>query len=402
MDDARQAAERVARTSYGRLVALIAARTGDIAAAEDALAGAFQAALQSWPERGLPDRPEAWLMTAARRSLGHDRRHEAVRTRSEDVLTMLHDEARERPDFPDDRLKLLFVCAHPAIDEAARTPLMLQTVLGLDAARIAAAFLTAPVAMGQRLVRAKAKIKAAGVRFAEPHADQLAERLEPVLGAIYAAYGTAWDATPGAQDKDGLADEAIYLARLLVALLPTEPEAKGLLALMLYCEARAAARRDAQGAYVALADQDPALWSRTMIVEAEALLTEAARAHRFGRFQTEAAIQSLHVTGRAAGRIDREALVALYDVLIDHAPTIGVKVARAAAVAEYRGPVAGLEALDQIAGAESYQPAWALHGHLLRSLDREEAAPAFQRAIGLSQNEAVRSFLRSRMDQQIG
>ncbi len=247
-DGARGTAEAVARAAYGRLVAYLAARSRDVAAAEDALAEAFAAALRVWPETGVPERPEAWLFTAARRQLIQAGRRQAVRGAAEPTLALLAEERQDRaPDaFPDERLKLLFVCAHPAIDPAARAPLMLQTVLGLDAARIASAFLVAPAAMGQRLVRAKTRIREAGIAFAVPEPEELPERLAAVLDAIYAAYGSGWEDAAGTDARrKGLTAEAIWLARLVTALLPGEPEARGLLALMLYCEARAAARRDA-------------------------------------------------------------------------------------------------------------------------------------------------------------
>jgi RNA polymerase sigma-70 factor (ECF subfamily) len=265
MEDARRAAERTARASYGRLLALVATRSRDVTAAEDALAHAFAAALAIWPERGVPDRPEAWLLTAARRAIGHGERARRVRDAAQETVEMLHDEASTRgtATFPDERLGLMFVCAHPAIAAEARTPLMLQTVLGLDAARIAAAFLTAPATMSQRLVRAKAKIKAAAIRFALPESEALAERADDVLAAIYAAYGTGWDALAGADEGvRGLTEEAIFLGRLTAAQLPDQPEAKGLLALMLYCEARRSARRTRDGAFVPLDEQDTALWDR--------------------------------------------------------------------------------------------------------------------------------------------
>jgi len=247
--NSRAAAERAARTSYGRLVAFLAARSRDVAAAEDALSEAFVDALETWPVRGVPRNPEGWLLTTARRRLLDAGRHDRVRAKAPIDLAAEIAAPAEDSDvvFPDERLKLLFVCAHPAIDEAARTPLMLQTVLGLDAARIASAFLTAPAAMGQRLVRAKAKIRDAGVRFEVPDGPDLPARLGPVLDAVYVAYGSGWDDVAGADPRrKGLADEAVWLGGVLVELLPAEPEAAGLLALMLYCESRRAARRDSQ------------------------------------------------------------------------------------------------------------------------------------------------------------
>jgi RNA polymerase sigma-70 factor (ECF subfamily) len=314
------------------------------------------------------------------------------------VMDRAEQEASEKAVFPDERLKLLFVCAHPAIDEAARTPLMLQTVLGLDAARIASAFLVVPAAIGQRLVRVKTKIRDAGIHFEVPSRDELPSRLEPVLEAIYAVYGSGWEDVAGADPRrQGLAEEAIWLGRLVEQLLPDEPEGQGLLALMLHCEARRAARRDADGSYVPLSRQDVALWSRPMIDEAEATLSRASEAKRPGRFQLEAAIQSVHARRAVTGRTDWEAIALLYEGLIRLAPTIGAQVGQAAALAETRGAESGLSALGAIPPdvIAAYQPYWALSGHLHKRLGRmAEARAAYDRAVGLSQDPAVRDFLR--------
>src|SRR5439155_10135893 len=334
--------------------------------AEDALGDALLAALETWPPTGVPDTPEAWLLTAARRRLVDGARHASVTAAAEADLTLMLDERAEHEPhagFPDERLALLFVCAHPAIDESARTPLMLQTVLGLDAATIASACLVAPAAMSQRLVRVKAKIRDAGIRFEIPDPADFPPRVNAVLEAIYAAYGSGWDDVAGADARrKGLAEEAIWLGRLVVALLPAEPEALGLLALMLHCEARRAARRDSAGRYVPLGEQDVSLWSRAMIDEAEAALATAARASAPGRFQLEAAIQSAHARRAAVGRADWESIALLYQGLLLCAPTIGARVGHAAALAEVRGAREGLAALGDIAeeSVESYQPYWAL------------------------------------------
>lgn len=400
MTDAHRAAEAAARTSYGRLVAYLAARFRDLAAVEDALGEAFHAALATWPRTGVPEKPEAWLFTAARGRLIDRARHAAVRADAVPTLELLADEMREASRgaaLPDERLRLLFICAHPAIDPQVRTPLMLQTVLGLDAARIASAFCVAPAAMSQRLVRAKAKIRVAGIRFEDPAPGEVRARLEAVLEAIYAAYGAGWDDVAGVDPRrSGLADEAIWLARLVVQLAPEAPEARGLLSLMLHCEARRPARRGPGGDYVPLSEQDVALWSRPMIDEAERELDAAARAKAPGRFQLEAAIQSVHACRAVTGRTDWEAIALLYGELVRCAPTLGAFVGRAAAFASARGPAVGLAALDAIdrESVAAYQPYWAVRAHLLAALEMKEAARgAYARAIGLSEDRPAREFL---------
>ena len=400
------AAELAARASYGKLVAYLSAWSRDVAAAEDALGDAFLEALDTWSRTGIPDKPEAWLLTVARRRLIDSARHakvgETAAASLRVVLERAEHEASANAVFPDTRLALLFVCAHPAIDEAARTPLMLQTVLGLDAARIAQAFLVAPATIGQRLVRVKAKIRDAGIHFEVPGAHELPARLASVLEAIYAAYGSGWEDVTGADPRrQGLTEEAIWLGRLVTRLLPGEPEAKGLLALMLHCEARRAARRDADGAYVPLHRQDVTLWSRAMIDEAETTLSAAAASTRPGRFQLEAAVQSVHARRAVTDHTDWEAIALLYEGLLRLAPTIGAQVGHAAALGEARGPESGLSVLGAILSEDvaSYQPYWALRGHLLKRLGRmPEAREALERAITLSQDPAVRDFLREGFD----
>lgn len=400
---ARQVTETAAREAYGRLLAMLAVRFRDIAAAEDALAEAFASAVATWPESGVPASPEAWLFTAARHKLESMHRRLRVRTNAEpEIVQRITELAESSGDddlahFGDQRLALLFVCAHPAIDESMRTPLMLQCVLGLDAERIGAAFLVAPKTMGQRLVRAKTKIRDAGVPFVVPGPEGLAERLEDVLSAIYAAYGTAWDDLGG--DGAGLAEEALFLGRLVVSLLPDEPEAQGLLSLMLYCESRRAARRDARGELVPLSEQDPSLWSRDRIVEAENLLTGASRHAKFGRFQCEAAIQSVHAQRAVTGIVQHAALVTLYDLLLAHAPTLGVAVARAAALCEAARPSDALDALDALDATEghaleTYQPYWITRSRVTERLGRsDEARRTLERGIGLTEDPAVRAYL---------
>ena len=394
--------ERVARESYGRLVAYLSAHTRDVASAEDALSDALVKALAAWPRDGVPQNPEAWLMTTARRSIIDHVRHQQVAEASEPTLVLLTEDSKEpnmtlSPEFPDERLKLLFVCAHPAIDPAMHTPLMLQTVLGLDAVRIAHAFLISPTAMGQRLVRAKTKIRDAGIRFEIPQERELSERLDAVLEAIYAAFGLGWDDMAGVDQRGrDLAEEAIWLARVLLQLMPQEAEVHGLLALMLHCEARRSARRGPDGGFVPLSEQDPKQWSLPSIEEAERHLAEAASRGRAGRFQLEAAIQSVHAERARSGRTAWPAIMLFYEQLIRISPALGTQTGYAAAIAESKGPKAGLAVLDEIdvEAVSAYQPYWAVRAHLLQRLGKtSEAADAFERAIGLTEDPAVRQFL---------
>ena len=392
--------ERVARESYGRLVAYLSSHTRDVASAEDALSNALVAALTAWPRDGVPQSPEAWLLTTARHSLIDLVRHQQVAAASEPTLLLLREERKEvtlSPEFPDERLKLLFVCAHPAIDSAMHTPLMLQTVLGLDAVRIAHAFLISPKTMGQRLVRAKTKIRKGGIQFEVPQERELPQRLDAVLEAIYAAFGIGWD-DMGGIDQTGreLAEEAIWLGRVLLHLMPREAEVRGLLALMLHCEARRRARRGPDGSYIPLAEQDSQLWSVALIEEAERHLAEAASGGRAGRFQLEAAIQSVHAERARSGRTQWNAITLFYEQLVRISPTLGTRTGYAAAVGEANGPQSGLVVLDGIdpAAVSAYQPYWAVRAHLLqRSGKTREAAHAFDQAIGLAEDPAVRQFL---------
>jgi predicted RNA polymerase sigma factor len=398
--DTERTIERVARESYGRLVAYLSLHTRDVAGAEDALSNALIAALTTWPRDGLPQNPEAWLLTAARHSLIDLVRHRRVAEASEPTLQLLREESREAmmsAKFPDERLKLLFVCTHPAIDSAMHTPLMLQTVLGLDAVRIAHAFLVSPKTMGQRLVRAKTKIRDGGIRFAVPQEHELPQRLDAVLEAIYAAFGIGWDDMAGVDQRGrDLAEEAIWLARVLLQLMPSEAEVLGLLALMLHCEARRLARRGPDGRYIPLSEQDTQQWSLPLIDEAERHLAQASSRIRPGRFQLEAAIQSVHAERLRSGRIEWTATVLFYEQLIRISPTLGARIGYAAALGEANGPQAGLAALDKIDRdtASRYQPYWAVRAHLLQRLDKtSEATDAFDRAIGLAEDPAVRQFL---------
>lgn len=400
MSDARAIAEQTARASYGRLLAWLSARTRDVAAAEDALADAFRAALENWPEKGVPDAPEAWLLTAARRKLIDHTRRRKTRTDAVPALALAAEEAeaaaRDESAFPDERLKLLFICAHPAISESVRTPLMLQTVLGLDAARIASAFLISPTAMSGRLVRAKRKIKSAGIPFEPPDIAELPDRLSAVLDSIYAAFGAGWDDVGGAEtDGRNLTREAIYLAELVTTLLPDEAENWGLLSLMLHAEARKKARRNGDR-YVTLEEQDIDLWDREMIASAEAALARAWSLGHPGPYQIEAAIQSAHAAFRLHNRDTKEDVVLLYQKLLELAPTVGARVGYAAALARAGDCEAGLKLLNTIEAEriDRYQAYWAVKAHIFDELGRTtDAQQAYDRAIGLSQEPAVRHFL---------
>jgi RNA polymerase sigma-70 factor (ECF subfamily) len=310
-------------------------------------------------------------------------------------------EASERHDFPDQRLALMFACAHPAIDEAIRAPLVLQVVLGLDAEAIASAFLVAPATMGQRLVRAKSKIRQAGIPFQIPEREELPARLETVLNAIYAAYAEGWSDGAGMDAaRRNLAEEAVFLCRVVTELLPQAPEALGLLALMLYAEARCRARRNAQGRYIPLAEQDAASWDRKKMQEAEALLLRASALGVIGRYQLEAALQSAHVHRRMTGRDNWTEIVQLYDALLAISGSPVVAINRAVAIAEANGAQAGLAALQAIAAdarLAQYQPYWATRADLLaKSGAGLEAQQAYEIAIGLERDPAVRRFLQER------
>ncbi len=404
-EKARTAAEGVARNSYGKLVAFLAAQTGNVSAAEDALSEAFAAALTEWPVKGIPETPEAWLMTVARRRIIDAARHRRTVNEASDHMRLIAEEIEASvssdSDIPDRRLALMFACAHPAIDSGLHAPLILQTVLGFDAATVASAFLVAPSAMSQRLVRAKSKMKDAGIPFRVPEAGELHARLDAVLAAIYAAFAEGWSDPIGTEiRRRNLAEEGIWLGRLVVSLLPREPEALGLLALMLHAEARRGARRDAQGNYVPLAEQDPARWDAALIAEAETLLLQASRHGKIGRYQLEAAVQSAHVVRARTGVADWAAIEKLYDALFALTGSPVVALNRAVAVAETRGAAAGLDALELLSDETrlvDYQPYWAARAGLLARAGRgDEAAAAYDRAIGLEPDPAVRAFLQQR------
>jgi RNA polymerase sigma-70 factor (ECF subfamily) len=406
-DGAHATAEAVARRSRGKLLAYLAAQSHDVAAAEDALQEAFEAALVAWPQQGCPQNPEAWLLTVARHRL-IDRRRRDRDSGDPEELEQLAAAETEEIEIPDRRLALLFACAHPAIDAAIRAPLMLQVVLGLEAAQVASAFPMSPAAMAQRLVRAKAKIRHAGIPFRVPERGELSERLGGVLDAVYAGFTEGWvDAAGTDEARRELAGEAIYLGRLLTELLPNEPEAWGLLALMLYAEARRPARRNAEGDFVPLTAQQTELWDAPMIEEAEAALRLACGFGQIGRFQLEAAIQSAHVERRRTGKVPWSAILELYAALVNLTGSPVAQINRAVALAEVEGADAGLQALAAVEADDrirTYQPYWAARAELLARTGAQnesqnaEAQKAYEIAIGMEPDPAVRRFLERRRD----
>ena len=391
-------------------MAVLASRSRDIAAAEDCVAEAYRLAFEKWPVIGLPDNPEGWLMTVARNKMTDRQKSHFNRT-----STSLHDiqdglenggameiavpANQETDTVPDERLKLMFACAHPAIDETIRAPLIMQTVLGLEAADIARLFLVPTATMAQRLVRAKTKIRDAGIPFSIPDRTLWPERLEAVLEAIYGAYSAGLDDVAEVTEDRGV--EALFLADLLAVLLPEEAEALGLAALICFSASRADAKLDAKGHFVPLDAQNPALWNSHFIARGAQCLSRAETLRSIGRFQLEAAIQSVHSDRRRSGITNWQAIARLYEGLVALYPTSGVMVARAYAVSKVAGAKAGLKALAQIPAdiLAEFQPAQACLAALLAETgDVAGAVAAYVKAISLSQDEQTRNYLRSLLD----
>ena len=395
-----RAAELAARESYGRLVSYLAWQWRDIAAAQDALNDALLKALEVWPVSGVPASPDAWILTVAKRQLLQVARHDQVRF-DPAVTVLLEQETiqEDRPVVPDARLKLMFVCAHPAIDEKVRIPLMLQVVLGLQVADMAPALMVSPTTLAQRLVRAKQKIRDTAIRFEDPEMSELPERLGYVLESIYGAFGLALDAVDGAETRiTDLREEALYLGGIVCALLPEEPEARGLQALMMFCDARRDARTGPSGEFIPLAEQELQRWNRDAIVRADQMLWIAAQQRRPGPFQLEAAVQSAHCQRLFTGETPWRGIDMLYRQINAHYPTQGALVAGAVAMGESGNVNEGLAQLDAMdrSVTQSFQPWWVAKAHLLRLQSDSSKAyveAALQIAIGLTTQQLVRRYL---------
>jgi predicted RNA polymerase sigma factor len=402
---AAQAAGLAARDSYGRLLALLSTSTSDIATAEDALADAFERALRTWPARGVPANPDAWLLTVARNRLRDHWKSAQVQRAvplGDELEAVVHADDLDVAAIPDRRLELMLVCAHPAIERAAHTPLMLNTVLGFTAAQVGVAFAVPAPTMATRLVRAKKRIKAARIPFRIPDRTHLPARMNAVLEAVYGAYVIDW-ATTGPQARQ-VPSEALHLAEVLTKLVPGDPEAHGLAALVQLSASRARARLDADGRFIPLPDQDTSLWDAQLIDRAHEHLRAAHTFRKLGRFQLEAAIQAVHCARRQARQTDWPTLLTLHRSLHAIAPSLGSAVALAVATAEVEGPAAGLATLDallQDAGPQGrrFQPARATRAHLLDQLGRnQEAVAAYDSAIDLTHDTAERQYLQHRRD----
>ena len=393
-------AEVAARTGYGRLLALLAAGTHDLAGAEDALGDALERALRVWPVEGVPDRPEAWLLTVAR-----NRQRDAWRSAETRRTTALDTDAHAPvhldevdPDaVPDRRLELMLVCAHPAIAPGDRTPLMLNTVLGFTAEEVGRSYAVPARTMATRLVRAKRRVRDNRIPFRLPDRSHVRARMDAVLAAVYAAYVIEWSTGPGERD---LPPEALHLAEVLAELAPDDPEVRGLAALVELSLARRPARTAEDGAFVPLADQDPARWDAALIDRAHEHLRVAHAGRVVGRYQLEAAVQAVHCARRETGTTDWATLLELHRSLATVAPSLGSATALAAVTAEVEGPSAGLALLvADAARTVRFQPAWATRAELLVRLRRgAEAVEAYDRAVALTHDPGQRRHLEGRRD----
>jgi RNA polymerase sigma-70 factor (ECF subfamily) len=388
--------ERVFREEHGRAVAVLARRFGDIDVAEEAVQDAFAEAVRRWPSAGLPPSPAGWIITTARNRAIDRLRREALREdkHAQAALSRVEDEPIEEGPVRDDRLRLIFTCCHPALAVPAQVALTLRLLGGLTTTDIAHAFLVPEPTMAQRLVRAKGKIRDAGIPYRVPAEADLPERIGGVLAVVYLIFNEGYSASSGDRlVREDLCTEAIRLGRLLAELMPDEPEVTGLLALMLLISARRASRTTPEGDLVRLAEQDRSLWDRALIEEGQALVRRCLLLDRPGPYQIQAAINAVHSDAPSVGDTDWGQIVALYDQLMAIAPTPVAALNRAVAVAEVDGPEAALALADEL-DLGGYHLFHAIRADLLRRLGREaEAAAAYEAAIALTENAAERAFL---------